>query len=1392
MTPMLPKKRSHLDCFKRLVFVMVILSGKFSIVSAQNLVPNPNFETYSTCPTTFSQINLAVPWISPTIASPDYYNACTTSNIVDVPNNWGGGGYQPALTGDGYTGCYFYGATNYREYIQVQLTTPMEAGVCYKVGCYINLINQFCGVNQAGIYISVLPPSSVGTNNLPVTPQIQGFGGYYSDTIAWVELTGLYAASGGEQFITIGNFKDNSQTLFDPACTLPNNFSYYYIDSVYVFDDGAVEVLPLDLGPDVVACMDYEIDGESGNNVSYEWSDGSQGHTLVVNSSGVYSLTITEGCARGIDSIEVTFPDFNPVQLNPGFVSICEGEAYTIILDPDAGTYTWNDGTINNEYTITQSGLYTVTLDDGCHTSFDDIVVEVISPPQPISLGNDTILCNGDEFEINLEVDMNSIQWQDGSDEIPYLVSGPGIYSVTISNACGTVSDEMEVYGLQEPEIDLGPDTLVWCDGEIISYDFNPDLGDYLWSDGSFDPFFTISTSGIYGVTLSNACGVDQDNITVYEAAEPIPGLGDTISVCATSFPFALHVQQSSVVDDIIWSTGETSPQILVSIPGAYAVTISNVCYSVSDSVSLDIIPVPVLYLPDSELVCAGDTLLLDATIPSATYLWQDGSTLPTIQVTGPGLFTVAVTTMCGIENDTTTVTTPTISDPPDLGPDFSLCPGEQATLYVDVNGATYLWNDMSTADTLHITSPGMYSVTAQVQCAMASDTVLVTSNTAPPVVDLPSSLSLCQGDNLTIDANVTGVSYLWSDGSTNPVLTISTPGAYSVTVNNSCGTDRDTVMVVDGGTLPVIDLGADVELCPGETHILAPDLSAADLWHWQDGSILSSYVVNAAGTITLEATNVCGTANDTLIAITLPATPILELGNDTSLCSFESLNLTISIPDVSITWFDGSHANQVTIVSAGTYAAAIANTCGTSSDTLIVTSLPDIPSLNLGPDQFLCPGEMFSIDPGIPDVEYLWQDGSTASSYTTTQAIPVILIISNECGTATDTLVITESTQGPLLNLGPDVIACEGDTVIVQSGIAGVTYIWQDGSTDPFFKVSQDAMLTLHISNACGQDDDTLSVSFITPPNPDLGPDTLLCDSEILLLTSNADAETISSWQDGSHGTVFMVSHAGIYTLNHANGCGAKTDSIVIDYQATPPPFSLGPDLVLCPGDSVVLHAPPTTDPLMWQDGSNAPVFTAHLNQIYGLSINNACGSQYDEVQVSFADDMPVVLFDTMTICPGEVLTLDVTQAFVAQYIWSTGAAGPTISVHSSGDYVVTVSTVCYTVSATASVLAEEDCAPDIHFYIPNVFSPDGDQVNDDFQIYLEQGIEVISMQGEIFDRWGDLIFSSKAYPFIWNGNLNSQPMNPGVYVYRMTFSYAEGTNIVTKTIAGNVTLMR
>ena len=206
----------------------------------------------------------------------------------------------------------------------------MEPGICYQVGFFMNAMDQWCGANQAGVFISAQAPSLMGQTVLPFDPQITGNGGFYTDTGAWMEISGLYPALGGERYITIGNFKNNFETIIDPTCTNTNVNVYYYIDSVYVIEAGPLEELPLELGPPVETCDEYEIDGESGD-VYYTWSDGSHGHTLTVNTTDVYSLTITQGCALGIDSVEVTFLGSPPVQLNPGFISMCEGESLSLI-----------------------------------------------------------------------------------------------------------------------------------------------------------------------------------------------------------------------------------------------------------------------------------------------------------------------------------------------------------------------------------------------------------------------------------------------------------------------------------------------------------------------------------------------------------------------------------------------------------------------------------------------------------------------------------------------------------------------------------------------------------------------------------------------------------------------------------------------------------------------------------------------------------------------------------------------------------------------------------------------------------------------------------------------------------------------------------------------------
>ena len=85
----------------------------------------------------------------------------------------------------------------------------------------------------------------------------------------------------------------------------------------------------------------------------------------------------------------------------------------------------------------------------------------------------------------------------------------------------------------------------------------------------------------------------------------------------------------------------------------------------------------------------------------------------------------------------------------------------EYAVLFATTPGASYLWNDSSTADSLLINAEGVYSVEVFNTCFSFTDTVNITLNTNPPMVDIPASLILCQGQNTILDAAISGVTYL-------------------------------------------------------------------------------------------------------------------------------------------------------------------------------------------------------------------------------------------------------------------------------------------------------------------------------------------------------------------------------------------------------------------------------------------------------------------------------------------------------------------------------------------------------------------------------------------------------------------------------------------------------
>ena len=799
---------------------------------------------------------------------------------------------------------------------------------------------------------------------------------------------------------------------------------------------------------------------------------------------------------------------------------------------------------------------------------------------------------------------------------------------------------------------------------------------------------------------------------------------------------------------------------------------------------------------PDN-LLCGIDSIFLTTSPVDGNYIWQDNSTGDSLLVTTPGLYALSITNSCGAAEDSVIIGHQNLVIPPGFGPDITLCPGEETILHANNAGAEILWQDSSTADTFLVTSPGTYTVQVTNNCNQERDTIIVTVDDNPPQINLPDQATLCQGQTITLDAVIGGVTYLWNDDSQNQQLAVSTPGTYSLTVSNTCGMDVDTAIILDGGPAPFVALGNDVDLCPGDMVTLTPINSNVTSWLWHDGSTSSDFVITQPGMVTVQVTNDCSSTSDTLMVSLLPATPPLDLGPDTSICSGDSFTLSISTPAVTILWPDGSTSTTYNVNGPGEVYAVISNSCGQAFDTIEVNALPDVPIMNLGPDQSLCPGELITFNPGITNVNYLWQDGSTNNTYQTTQEVTVILSISNSCGVSTDTVEIVESTQGPQVELGPDIQVCEGETVTILSGISGVDYLWQDGSTDPNFITTQSGTFSLQVNNNCGTDSDTLLVDISgVPPIPALGPDTTLCEGITLNLISTADQETTIEWQNGSSSPTFTVSSAGTYILSESNRCGDAADTLVVDYLETPYPFSLGPDTILCPGESITLTAPTTTFDIQWQDGSNQSSIVADVANTYSLQLSNDCGIVTDAIQVDFDNLIPQLNLDpTIPWCDGDVITLDATQPFAAVYAWSTAAITPFIQVSSTGQYYVDVSTPCSIASQNVDVVPDDDCVvPEFHkdIYVPNVFSPNGDGINDAFRLSFGSDLELLASDGTIYDRWGNLVYHSTAINFVWDGNFGEESMMPGVYVYTVKVTYMEGNVEREEVLVGDVTLLR
>jgi len=223
-----------------------VLIGLFLFLSlnanAQNLVLNPSFEDTIACTGTYAM--QCKYWYWATYGSPDYFSEqpdifCGTSY---VPQS--GGGYQYARTGIAYVGLGVYtkhvspNHINRREYVGGELSDTLKQGHEYCVSFYVSVAEEFkYVVDGIGLYLSVDSAVDYTINtNLSFMPQISNpAGNIIYDTLNWVQISGTYIATGGEKYLTIGNFKDDANTAIDSTSASLIE-SYFFIDDVSVID----------------------------------------------------------------------------------------------------------------------------------------------------------------------------------------------------------------------------------------------------------------------------------------------------------------------------------------------------------------------------------------------------------------------------------------------------------------------------------------------------------------------------------------------------------------------------------------------------------------------------------------------------------------------------------------------------------------------------------------------------------------------------------------------------------------------------------------------------------------------------------------------------------------------------------------------------------------------------------------------------------------------------------------------------------------------------------------------------------------------------------------------------------------------------------------------------
>jgi len=796
------------------------------------------------------------------------------------------------------------------------------------------------------------------------------------------------------------------------------------------------------------------------------------------------------------------------------------------------GSLTLNDISINRTVQNSESTItFIPTAESGtAHNIMVPLPKMTITPDGP------TTFCAGNTVDLTASGNgFGPYLWNTGSNwqTIPVSTSGNYVVMGISASGCTSLSDTLKVVVNPLPasaKITALGDT-IFCQGDSVHLIAPAGTGyQYMWYLSGFP-----TTQSVYAkfgsviqvqITNQYACSKTSSGseiVTLISNNPVIPQLtinGNT-SICKGD---SVRIS-SSKASSYLWPHGETTQSVFAKTNGSYNVTTidSNGCKATSSSQYININSPSVNMFTNKLSACEGDSIYAYG-IGANTYNWSNGQNGNYVFIKTSGTYSVIGQDLYGcIDTSDQVILNFNPLPLPVIRLDAGniICQGSDVILSTTTPFVTYTWPGAITTPTYTVSLPGSYSVsvTDLNGCrGFSSPFTVSTSGNTPPAPIIIRTDTLCTGNTASLSADKNYNSYLWSNGDTSSITTITFGGLYRLTVSdtNGCSGSSEYILVTSHPKpfCNILSAGG-FGFCEGYSDTLRTN-TVFSSYLWSTGATTQKIGVNNPGSysITVTDANSCQNTPNAVIE-TSHSNPVVSIsaGGPTTFCNGKNVNLSASGVFNSYSWSNGSISPNLVATQTGSYYLIASNQyhCSGTSNSIAVTVTPG-PSVSISAldTTNFCEGNSVTLNSTGSFPIYNWSSGQTSPNVTVSESANYSLQVtdSNGCKGQSNSIVVNVYT-----NPYPSVLASKGlalcgvDSTTMSTTVPYESYNWSTGQSSSEITATQPGKYAVWVSDSHGCLGKSDSVTLTVSPQPISDFSYQLNDQQVSFTNNSQDA---------------------------------------------------------------------------------------------------------------------------------------------------------------------------------------------------------------------------------------------------------------------------------------------